>query len=343
MTNIWGKPTADRIADLRADAQRYGEPHRAELGDLDLLNEAYTRVLREQTDTHDRYMTLLTSLRGHDEAVRNAAVNSFRAGADRYALHLVRRHMRPYEELAYRVSKLPDRPGAGQLEDLRSVAVKVKAELADQEAPEEWIDPGDARHTLRTLGRVVGVLDGREGLDVTDVLRLVKAALDDGSLHDLFTVADRGERLDEQTVVPEFVGPGWQPLHRTLWHYQEEPDPAHVKAFPLGGEWYLDLWSATGSLLAWGAVPAAEVAALAPALTARASDWAAARTDYAWRRFTTTAQELRAGAAPGTTGTAAPMTLRADAARAATVPRGPVTHVSATRRNTPTTPARPTR
>ncbi|MGA5704497.1 hypothetical protein [Peterkaempfera bronchialis] len=343
MTSTWGRPAAERVADLRASAQRYGDHQTAELSDLDLLNTAFERVLREQIDTRDRYMTLLTSLRGHDAAVRTAAVASFREGADRYALHLVRQHMRPYGELAYRISQLPDRPGAGQLEDLRSAAVRVKAGLADQDPPEEWIDPGNARHTLRTLGHIVGVLDGREGLDANEVLGLVKAALDDGSLRDLFTVADRGERPTEETTVPEFVGPGWQPLHRTLWHYHAAPGQAHVKAFPLGGEWYLDLWSSDGSLLAWGAVPTDEVAALAPILAARAPGWTADRTAYAWRRFADTAEELRARAAPGTADTVPHEVSRASAARATATRQGPVTEVPAARQTALAAPARPTR
>ncbi len=333
MTGTWGRPAADRVADLRAGAERYGDHQSAEMSDLDLLNDVYERTLREQIDTHDRYMTLLTSLRSHDAAVRTAAISTFREGADRYALHLVRQHMRPYDELACRVSQLSDRPGPRQLEDLRSVAVRVQAGLADQEPPEEWIDPGDARHTLRTLGHVVGVLDGREGLDAAEVLGLVKAALSDGSLRDLFTVADRGKRPGEDNPAPEFVGPGWQPLHRTLWHYQQEPDQAHVKAYPLGGEWYLDLWSSGGSLLAWGAAPADQVAALAPALTAQAPGWAADRTDYAWRRFTETAAALRTQPAPSA---ADAQVARASAARATTTRQGQVTSTPAADPSTPT-------
>ncbi|MFD9592557.1 hypothetical protein ACFWA9_07325 [Kitasatospora sp. NPDC059973] len=343
MTGTWGRPAADRVADLRANAERYGDHQTAELSDLDLLNEAYESVLREQIDARDRYMTVLTSLRGHDDAVRTAAVTSFRDGADRYAQHLVRQHMRPYAELAYRASQLPDRPGPRQMEGLRSVASRVEHQLADEEPPDKLIDPGDARYTLRKLRNVVGVLDGREGLDATDVLRLVTAALNDGSLRDLFTVAERGERPHEEAAAPEFVGPGWQSLHRTLWHYQPEPDQAHVKAFPLGGEWYLDLWSSDGSLLAWGAAPAGEVAALAPVLTARASGWAADRTDYAWRRFVDTAEELRAcdpSAAPASgTGTAS----RASAARAAPARPGTVAVIAAARQTTPAVPTRLTR
>ncbi len=340
MTGTWGTPAADRVAELRATAQRYGDHQTATLPDLDLLNEAYERVLREQIDTRDRYMTVLTSLRGHDAAVRTAAVASFRDGADRYAQHLVGQHMRPYAELVYRISQLPDRPGVRQLEDLRSAAVRVKAGLADQDPPEEWVDPGDARHTLRTLRNVVSILDDRQGLDANDVLGLVKAALNDGSLRDLFSVADRGERPHEKAAAPEFVGPGWKPLHRTLWHYQPESDQAHVKAFPLGGEWYLDLWSSDGSLLAWGAVPADEVAALAPALAARASSWAADRTDYAWSRFAETAEESRAQVASPAAASVLEKSSRASAARATPTHQGPVTEIPAAHQTTQAAPAR---
>ncbi|MGW2545033.1 hypothetical protein ACWC5I_30190 [Kitasatospora sp. NPDC001574] len=305
---VWNTPAAVRVDVLREEAERYGDPV-AGLSDLELLNRAYERVLREQIDTRDRYIGLLTSLRRHDGQVRAAAVADFKSHADRYAQDRVREHMRPFDELLYRVQKLPDRPGAAQMEGLRSAAVRVAVQLKDAGPTTELIDPGGARHTLRQLASVIGVLDGREGPDGADVLRLVKNALNEGPLLDLFDVADRGTRPPQAPAPPPFAGPGWSEGH-SFWVFQPDDADAHVKAFQLGQDWQLELWSGRGPLLAFGSVPADEVAALAPALTARAGAWASVRTEYAWRRFADTAEEVRSADAP------VPDSIRARAAAA---------------------------
>jgi hypothetical protein len=94
-----------------------------------------------------------------------------------------------------------------------------------------------------------------------------------------------------------FASPGWSEA-RGLWTYQPDNTGAHIKAYPLGEHWYLDLWSQRGQLLAFGTVPEAEVAALAPALTARASTWAHDRSEYAWRRFADTARATLTATSP---------------------------------------------
>lgn len=197
----------------------------------------------------------------------------------------------------------------------------MRLELKDAGPAEDVVDPGDARHILRTLRHVVGVLGDLEGLDGSDVLRLVTDALDRGPLADLFTVADQGTPKPVPPLPqPTFAGPDWAHAHR-LWTYQPERNGAHVKAYPLGEDWYLDLWSHAGQLLAFGTVPETEVAALAPALTARAATWSHDRSDYAWRRFTDTAQATRTAASPPEPSPSAPAAPRPDDARvhAATV------------------------
>lgn len=296
--SVWNTPAADRVAALRDQAVRYEEESAAGLSDLELLNAAYESVLREQIDTRDRYMSLLTSLRKHDDAVRTAATSAFKEHADRYAQNAVREHMRPFHALLYRVEQLPDRPGPRQMEGLRSAAVRVRFELKESGPAEDLIDPEGARHTLRTLRHVVGVLDAREGLDASDVLGLVKNALHDETLTDLFAVADRGTPVQvPEPPAPPFAGPGWSDLGG-FWAYQPDDSDAHVKAYPVG-DWYLDLWSGRGQLLAFGTVPTEEVAALAPALITQADTWAHDRSEYAWRRFTDTAQATRIAPRPG--------------------------------------------
>ncbi|MFF2657376.1 hypothetical protein ACFVUH_08420 [Kitasatospora sp. NPDC058032] len=307
--SIWNTPAATRVASLREQAEYHGDPT-AGLSDLELLNTAYESVLREQIDTRDHLMGLLTSLRKHDDQVRAAAVAAFKGHADRYAQDRVREHMRPFDELLYRAQKLPDRPDSAQVDGLRSAAVRVAFQLKEAGPATELIDPDGARHTLRTLGSVIGVLDGREGLDGADVLRLVKAALDGGPLTDLFDIADCGTRPPDPAVpTPPFAGPGWSEEH-SFWLFQPDNSDAHVKAFQLGQHWQLELWSGRGPLLAFGRVPGDEVAALAPVLTARAGAWASVRGEYAWRRFADTAEAVRTGGVP------APDSTRARAAAA---------------------------
>ncbi|MEW2403476.1 hypothetical protein [Streptomyces sp. NPDC046862] len=290
--SVWNMPAAERVAALR-EQYAAGEPD-ANLSDLELLNAAYESVLREQIDTRDRYMGLLTRRRKHDDAVRDAAARDLAGQAERYARAAVSRYMSRYHGLLNRIESLPDRPGARQMEGIRRAAEMVRHELSyAPERPEELLDPEGARHTLRTLRHVVGVLDEREGLNGDDVLRLVKNALRDEAPTDLFAVADRGtaKPIPPQPN-PPFAGPGWVDLGG-FWAYQPESAGAHVKAYPVGEDWYLDVWSDRGQLLAFGTVPENEIAALAPALVARADGWARNRSEYAWRRFADTAQTTR--------------------------------------------------
>ncbi|MFF7262208.1 hypothetical protein ACFZCL_18245 [Streptomyces sp. NPDC008159] len=291
--SVWNTPAAERVAALREQYAAAGEPD-AGLSDPELLNAAYESVLREQIDTRDRYMGLLTGRRKHDDAVRDAAARDLAGQAERYARAAVSRYMSPYHGLLNRIESLPDRPGARQMEGIRRAAEMVRHELSyAPEHPEELLDPEGARHTLRTLRHVVGVLDEREELNGDDVLRLVKNALSDEAPTDLFAVADRGTaKPTPPPPSPSFAGPGWADLGG-FWAYQADASGAHVKAYPVGEDWYLDLWSDHGQMLAFGTVLETEVAALAPALVARADNWARDRSEYAWRRFADTAQATR--------------------------------------------------
>ncbi|MFE7834968.1 hypothetical protein ACFU53_02495 [Streptomyces sp. NPDC057474] len=116
------------------------------------------------------------------------------------------------------------------------------------------------------------------------------AALNDGPLLDLFEVGTPGPL--PEPAPPVFAGPGWT-VHAHMWTYQPAPDDGFVTAVRLGDEWRIDLWSPAGPLLASGTAPENDVAALAEALVARAPAWTADRSDYAWRRFTDTANALR--------------------------------------------------
>ncbi|MET8539902.1 hypothetical protein ABZW03_04490 [Kitasatospora sp. NPDC004799] len=99
---------------------------------------------------------------------------------------------------------------------------------------------------------------------------------------------------------PTFSGPGWRQPRSGTWVYQETPGGAHVQAVLLDdGNWFLDLWSPQSRLLASGSAPADEVAALAPALTANAARWTPpSGLDASRRRFTATAEAVRAHARP---------------------------------------------
>ncbi|MFF4520530.1 hypothetical protein [Streptomyces bluensis] len=328
--SVWNTPAAERVAALRERYAAAGEPD-AGLSDLELLNAAYESVLREQIDTRDRYMGLLTGRRKHDDAVQDAAARGLAGRAERYARAAVSRYMSPYHGLLNRIESLPDRPGARQMEGLRQAAEMVRHELRyTPEHPAQLQDPEGARHTLRTLRHVVGVLDEREGLNGDDVLRLVKNALNDEAPTDLFAVADRGTaKPTPPPQAPPFAGPDWAALGG-FWAYQPDGSGAHVKAYPVGEDWYLDLWSDGGQMLAFGTVPETEVAALAPALVARADDWARDRSEYAWRRFANAAQATR---------TTSPRPDRSEPAPAPE--RAPQPNGSRVRAATATSPVRP--
>ena len=296
--SVWNTPAADRVASLREQAVRCEDPGRpsARPG---VLNAAYESVLREQIDTRDRYMGLLTSLRKHDEAVRTAAVSAFKDHADRYAQYAVRRHMKPFDALLHRAANLPDRPGPQQVEGLRRRRSRCGWNWRTPAPTGDLIDPGEPATPCARMRHVVGVLSSREGLDGTDVLRLVTQALNNeapirhlrrrlpGHAPAGFPAPATGVRRPRLDTGRMACGPT-----------SPTDTAAHVKAYPLGEDWYMDLWSERGQLLAFGAVPETEVAALAPALTARAGAWSHDRSEYAWRRFADTAQATRTAAPP---------------------------------------------
>ncbi|MBE4741480.1 hypothetical protein [Streptomyces caniscabiei] len=290
MSGAWDVPAAERVAALRREAAHHPESGARELSDLELLNRAYESAVRDRIDTHDAYMRVLTDLRHHDDRVRAGAVSGFRPQIDRIARHVVNEHLKPYWQLVHRVEHLPERLSAGDIKSLRSQAASVRHWLRQDGPAEDRLDPGDAREHLSTLRTVLAALKGRRDVSTDDALRLMDAALNDGPLLDLFEIGTP-EPLPEPAP-PVFAGPGWT-VHAHMWTYQPAPDDGFVTAVRLGDEWRIDLWSPAGPLLASGTAPENDVAALAEALVARAPAWTADRSDYAWRRFTDTANALR--------------------------------------------------
>ncbi|AVV42941.1 hypothetical protein C6376_17495 [Streptomyces sp. P3] len=290
MSGVWDVPAAERVAALRGEAAHHPESGAQELSDLELLNRAYESVVRDRIDIHDAYMRLLTDLRHHDDQVRAGAVAGFRPQIDRIARHVVSEHLKPYWQLVHRVEQLPERLSAGDIESLRSQAASVRHWLRQDGPAEDRLDPGDAREHLSTLRTVLAALKGRQDVPTDDALRLMNAALNDGPLLDLFEVGT--PELLPEPAPPAFAGPGWT-VRAHMWTYQPAPDDGFVTAVRLGDEWRIDLWSPAGPLLARGTAPENDVAALAEALVARAPTWTADRSDYAWRRFTDTANALQ--------------------------------------------------
>ncbi|MDT3395330.1 hypothetical protein RKE29_01475 [Streptomyces sp. B1866] len=328
--SVWNRPAADRVVALREHAAATGQPLDG-LSDLDVLNAEYEAVLRERIGLRDRYQGLLTGRRRHEEAVRAAAARTAADQADHYARYAVARYVGQYSALLNRIQQLSDRPVPRQVQGLRAAAESLRTQLryTDQH-PERVVEPDGAGHALRTLRHVVGVLDEREGLDGDEVLQLIKDTLAGWPPISVYDVADRGTpKPVPPPPDPPFAGPGWSDLGG-LWAYQPQDTGAHVKAYPVGDDWYVDLYSADGILLAYGTAPATDIADLAPALTARADAWARDRTDYAWRRFTTTAHAIHHAAdhpapASGAPSPPAPGDARARAATATSPARPPGT------------------
>ncbi|MEU9791911.1 hypothetical protein AB0E27_15020 [Streptomyces sparsogenes] len=316
MSGVWDISAAERVAALRREAAHHPESGARELSDLELLNRAYESVVRDRIDTHDVYMRLLTDLRHHDDQVRAGAVAGFRPQIDRIARHVVNEHLKPYWQLVHRVEHLPERLSAGDIESLRSQAASVRHWLRQDGPAEDRLDPGDAREHLSTLRTVLAALKGRRDVSTDDALRLMDAALNDGPLLDLFE-GGTPEPLPEPAP-PVFAGTGWT-VHAHMWTYQPAPEDGFVTAVRLGDEWRIGLWSPVGPLLASGTAPENDVAALAEALVARAPAWTADRSDYAWRRFTDTADALQ-----HTDHTTSPR-LRAATTRS-TTPHRPTSH-----------------
>lgn len=283
---------ADRVAAIRKESAAIGEPL-DHLSDLDVLNHVMELREAESIAIRDRYMGLLTSLRKNDEVVRKAAVQGVRERIDIFATEAVARKAGELDRILTAVEALPERVDAERVKRLKQIAADTRhmMRLREINPVKEW-RPDNNRELVNAARHVVGILGDRDGITADEVIRLVKEALEpNGNLRDLFDVADNGTlkpHLHRQD--PPFMGPDW---HDRNSYYAYEPDSgARVVAYNLGDDWHLDLYSVTGRLLAYGTVPAGQVADLAPVLVARAPEWAAEKTGYAWRRFADTVDAL---------------------------------------------------
>jgi hypothetical protein len=285
------KSAEQRVAEIRKESAAIGEPL-DHLSDLDVLNQVFEIRERETINTRDRYMGLLVAQRKHGEAVRAAVWQEARSQVDSMAVRAVERLSRDLTSILSAVEVLPARPDAARIERLKEIATTAKhmLRLRDDNPTQVWrLD--DNATLVRQARSVVGVLGGRDGVPADEVIRLVGEALKpDGNLKDLFVVADRHPRPDEQP--PPFMGEHWSDRN-SYFAYEPDGDGARVVAYNLGDAWHLDLYSVTGRLLAYGVVAADEVAAYAPVLVARAAEWAADRDGYPWRRFADLTQAMQ--------------------------------------------------
>ncbi|MFE9064849.1 hypothetical protein [Streptomyces violaceusniger] len=288
------KTAAERVAAIRKEQAAIGEPV-DHLSDLEVLNLVMEVREAECITIRDRYMGLLTSLRKNDEAVRKAAVQGVRERIDILATEAVARKAGELDRILIAVEALPERVDIERLKRLKQIAADIRhmMRLHEINPTKEWrLD--DNRALVNAARHVVGILGDRDGITADEVIRLVKEALEpNGNLRDLFDVVDSGTlkpHLRRQD--PPFMGPGWH--DRNSYYAYEPAGGARVVAYSLGNDWHLDLYSPAGRLLAYGTVPADQVADLAPALVARAPEWAAEKTGYAWRRFANTINALHA-------------------------------------------------
>jgi hypothetical protein len=299
MSGVWNVPAVERVAALRESADRsraagFG-PAKDDASDLEVLNQAYESAVRAQIDARDAYMRLLSELRQHDDKVRAGAVAGVRPHIDRIARHVVRQHLTPAENLLYRIAHLSGALSGEGVASLRSAAERVRHTLGEEAPAEERLDPGDAREHLSRLRSVVTILLDRKDVTAADTLRLMDAALNDGPLLDLFTVGT--PEPTPRAPTPAFSGPGWAE-HALTWTYQPDPAQGFVTAVAVGDQWWINLWAASGPLLAQGTAGEDQVGALAQALVEHAPAWSVDRSEYAWRRFADTTAALRPPPSP---------------------------------------------
>lgn len=285
------KTATERVAAIRKEQAAIGQPV-DHLTDIEVLNMVFEAREHEWINTRDRYMGLLVSQRKHDEAVRASAVQNMRERIDIIATEAVARKAGELQRILAAVEVLPERADAERVTRLKQIAADTRhmMRLLDEAPTQQQWRLDNNRDLVNAARHVVGILGDRDGIPAGEVIRLVKEALKpDGNLRDLFDVADTGTlkpHLRKQD--PPFMGPDW---HDRNSYYGYEPDSgARVVAYNLGDDWYLDLYSSTGALLAYGVVPVEQVADLAPALVVRAPEWAGDNQGYAWRRFEDAAQ-----------------------------------------------------
>jgi hypothetical protein len=119
------KTAAERVAALRDEYARLGE-NVDHLSDLDLINQELERTQKESRRHENAYSSLLQDQAKHDRSVyaaaRRAAAEWHSALAGLYLNAAVRKAALPVTGLIYRISQLPDRPGAKVVEELKAAA-----------------------------------------------------------------------------------------------------------------------------------------------------------------------------------------------------------------------------
>jgi hypothetical protein len=284
---------AERVARLRADADAAGEPL-DHLSDLDVLNQYAELRERERIDLNDRYMGLLVTLRKHDDRVRAATTAAIRERVDQIAADAVTRLYGDITRILRAVEALPGTANPERVARLKDIAANTRHLLSlrkDSAEAKAWRRDDNAALVHDARG-VVGILESREGIAASEVIRLVKEALaPNGNLLDLFDVADTGTPKQDPDRQPTAFASGehWHD-RRSYFAYEPPHTSARIVAYDLGDAWHLDLWSPTGTLLAYGTTTAERVATLAPALIAHVDGWSRDRDGRPWQRFQAVAQ-----------------------------------------------------
>lgn len=286
------KTTAgQRATDLRAQREADGEDV-SHLSDLDLLNDHIEQRQAEQIATRDRYMGLLRDQRLYGDRVRASANQSFKERIQVIAANAVERHLREAGRLVSAVNALPGQPKPEHIDRVREVASSVKHMLSLlSEDVGQW--KLDNNYDLVNAARhVIGVLGSRDGISADEVIRLVGEALSpNGNLHDLFPVADSGVLKPEfARQTPSFFSFDWADRN-SFYAYEPAGTGARVVVFNLGDDWYLDLYSPTGALLAYGQTVEQQVADVAVALVAAAPSMVGDGL-HAWQRYGRTVARL---------------------------------------------------
>ncbi|NUU24486.1 MAG: hypothetical protein HOV68_23720 [Streptomycetaceae bacterium] len=284
---------AERIAQDRLDlGHAEAEAKTVDgLPDLDVLNRAYERLYQDRINLNDRYMSLMGQLDRHAKQARAATVREVNWRLDTFARDVVIRWIGDLTRILTAVDLLGDRANATQVARLKRIASDTRHLMSLSSERPAWVyEPPDNAGTLNLVRSVVETLTGRDNLDPTEVLRLVQAALDGDKIGEI--------GLPDVGIIPPraplpFLGEHWR--EQPNFCAYEPPGGARVVAYRTADEWHLDLYGPHGALLAYGTAGQDDIADLAPALTARAAEWAGV-DEPAWRRFEQAAEQLRAEA-----------------------------------------------
>ncbi|MFI9465698.1 hypothetical protein [Streptomyces xiamenensis] len=281
------KSAAQRVAQIRSEAAARGEDL-DHLTDIEVLNSSIDRREAEWIATRDRYMSLLVSQRHHEEQVRSGVSATTRERIDGVVADAIRRVRSQMADVLRAVERMPDTAQDRDIRRVKGVADIARTTLArfDESPSGQAWRPDNNAELVHAARGVVGVLAGREGIPASEVIRLVRQALDpNGNLRDLFKVADTGAAPG--AAQPVFVGDEWAD-RGSYYAYEPDVDGSRIVAYALGEQWHLDVYSPAGALLAYGVTTADRVAELAPALIAHTPTWTQQQAP-AWSRFTAVA------------------------------------------------------